>query len=521
MSLTVKPKLQRNQSVRGNSARRIVPLLVTISLVLLACNFPIKKIPSFTGNYPTLDPAVFEQSSTPLSTGTEPTPGIPPVDHEPPEVDNAVYHVYAAQSGDTLEAVARHFGVSPAEISSPAVIPPLGILPPGQYLVIPRTPVNQQAMEFVLPDSAVINSPCAADFDLYGYIESTEGYLREHTQKIQNTPVNGADVIQRVAENTSVNPRLLLAIVEYRAQWVLQHPLHLNTTNPLGLYTENYTGLYLELALAARKVNTGYYAWRSGELTELIFTDGRTIRLAPDMNAGSVGVLYLFSELYPLRELEERVYGEGGFIELYTSMFGDPMFCAREVEPLLTDQVTAPILELPFAFEETWTLSGGLHYDWNAGTPLGALDFAPNTVQSRCEMSPAWVLASAPGVITRADNSIVIISLVDQDKQFTGWEILYMHIAKEGMVPLGSTVLQDDPIGHPSCEGGTSSGTHVHIARKYRGEWISGGEPFPLILSGWTAYPGNVEYGGTLERNGMVVYAIPSAKSRTLTHIFR
>ena len=494
---------------------------MVISLLLLSCNFPIKRIPASPNLYSTLDPAVFETDSTPGSPRITPTPGAAAGGSIAPVVDPAVSHVYAAQSGDTLNVVANHYGVDPSEITSPDVIPPLDIIPPGQYLVIPKTPVNQQVIKPILPDSAVINSPCAADFDLYGYIDDTGGYLKQYTQKIQNIPVSGADVVKRVAENASVNPRLLLAIIEYRAQWVLQKPLHLNTTNPLGLYTENYTGLYLELALAARKVNTGYYAWRSGALSELTFTDGRTLRLAPDLNAGSVGVLYLFSELYPLSELEDRVYGNDGFLALYTTMFGDPMVCAREIEPLLTDRVTPPTLELPFVFEETWTLSGGLHSDWNTGTPFGALDFAPNTDESWCEVSPAWVVAAAAGVITRADNNIVVISLVDESQQFTGWEIFYMHIAKEGMAPLGTTVLLDDPIGHPSCEGGTSSGTHVHITRKYRGEWISGSDPFPFILSGWTAYPGSKEYGGTLERNGYIVYAIPSATSRSMTQIFR
>jgi hypothetical protein len=38
---------------------------------------------------------------------------------------------------------------------------------------------------------------------------------------------------------------------------------------------------------------------------------------------------------------------------------------------------------------------------------------------------------------------------------------------------------QDDRVGHPSCEGGSSSGIHIHIARKFNGEWVlaDGGLP--------------------------------------------
>ena len=61
--------------------------------------------------------------------------------------------------------------------------------------------------------------------------------------------------------------------------------------------------------------------------------------------------------------------------------------CAKTIEPLFPDGLQAPILELPFAPGEEWALTGGLHNDWNTGTPLGALDFAPITGESHCAVS--------------------------------------------------------------------------------------------------------------------------------------
>ena len=84
-----------------------------------------------------------------------------------------------------------------------------------------------------------------------------------------------------------------------------------------------------------------------------------------------------------------------------------------------------------------------------------------------------------------------------------------MHIAEQDHVPEGTRLKQDDPIGHPSCEGGASTGTHVHITRKYKGEWIGAGEPFPLILSGWTALPGEVIYKSSLVKEDRVITADP------------
>ena len=55
----------------------------------------------------------------------------------------------------------------------------------------------------------------------------------------------------------------------------------------------------------------------------------------------------------------------------------------------------------------------------------------------------------------------------------TGWVVLYLHIATRDKAPVGKVVSASEPIGHPSCEGGTSTGTHIHIARKYNGEWMA------------------------------------------------
>ena len=91
--------------------------------------------------------------------------------------------------------------------------------------------------------------------------------------------------------------------------------------------------------------------------------------------------------------------------------------------------------------------------------------------------------------------------------------LVYMHIAEQDRVALGSWVETDDPLGHPSCEGGRTTGTHVHLARKYNGEWLAADGPLPLVLSGWTAHASPRPYEGTLERDGQIVTARPDGSS--------
>jgi LasA protease len=89
----------------------------------------------------------------------------------------------------------------------------------------------------------------------------------------------------------------------------------------------------------------------------------------------------------------------------------------------------------------------------------------------------------------------------------TGWVVLYMHIDTQDRVQPGTYVKAGERIGHPSCEGGISNGTHLHLARRYNGEWISADQNLPFILDNWVSSGGGVEYDGYLERNGKRIEA--------------
>jgi hypothetical protein len=64
-----------------------------------------------------------------------------------------------------------------------------------------------------------------------------------------------------------------------------------------------------------------------------------------------------------------------------------------------------------------------------------------------------------------------------------------------------------DPVGYPSCEGGTANGTHIHIARKYNGEWIPVDSVISFNLDGWIAHVGNEPRQGTLTRGDQTIIA--------------
>jgi LasA protease len=85
--------------------------------------------------------------------------------------------------------------------------------------------------------------------------------------------------------------------------------------------------------------------------------------------------------------------------------------------------------------------------------------------------------------------------------------VLYMHVETRDRVQPGAQLNTGDRIGHPSCEGGLSSGTHVHIARKYNGEWIPADQQLPFVLSGWVSRGTGDLYDGFMENSGKQVEA--------------
>ena len=58
-------------------------------------------------------------------------------------------------------------------------------------------------------------------------------------------------------------------------------------------------------------------------------------------------------------------------------------------------------------------------------------------------------------------------------------------------------------------EGGKATGKHVHISRKYNGEWISADGPLPFVLSGWRAVADQRNYQGSLVKGEKIVSSNP------------
>jgi LasA protease len=528
---------------------RIFVIIAIMSLTLSACGsspsiwgVPQTPTPDLPIPVPPLidpfaiqdDPIIFPTSTPPSPGAMEtPTPDGTTLVIEPtytPSYDTAPF-LYYAQSGDMLSAVASRFGVSETEIISDADLTKTTLIDPGTLLVIPNritepTTPNQQ----IMPDAEIIFSVTAVDFDIEKFVREQGGYLGSFRDYLGSTGwIEGYAAIERLAIENSINPRLILGLLEFESRWVRGQPIDLlHTDFPMGFNDYRYKGMTVQMVWAINTMSIAYYGWRAGTITHIEFPDGTKLRIDPHLNAGTVAIQYLFSKLHSQSQWSQIINPESGFPAVYEDMFGDPWARADEASPLFPPALNQPPLVLPFEAGAKWSFTGGPHNGWGQLNPniygqahsvYSAIDFAPAADKSGCIPTTAWVVAAAPGLVVRSGNGVVMVDLDGDGYEQTGWNLLYLHIADKNRVPVGTWLETNDRIGHASCEGGVSTGTHLHFARKYNGEWVTADGPIPFVLSGWRVVAGEAAYKGQLVRGDQVITA--DLLSQGWSHITR
>ena len=297
---------------------------------------------------PTRIPGLPIISPTPDSPRVLPTPRVEPGNH-------------MVQSGDTLGIIAQQYGVSLEALMLANGLSDADLISPGQSLNIPIQSPGEQGPDFkIIPDSELVFGPASAIFDVNSFVQNEDGYLATYSEEVKGEILSGAQVIVLVAQNYSVNPRLLLALLEYQSGWVSQSSPN-NIDYPLGLMDSYHNSLYLQLTWTANTLNRSYYLWRENALSTWVLADGSVIPISPTINAGTAAVQGFFASLDDMFTFQGDTTAFGLF-QTYFFMFGNPFDLA--IEPLVPANLPQPIMQLPFEVRKAWSFTGGPHGGW-------------------------------------------------------------------------------------------------------------------------------------------------------------
>ncbi len=493
--------------MRCSAALTAVSATLLVCAALAGCSQP----PSNAASLPITSPA----RATAIAAGTPAAPvTIPPPQpaaRPTPALDplrgvsssGTVTSTYLVQRGDTLGGIAAAIGMTVADLQRINGMSASTGLRAGQTIKI-RLPIKEHASSIkLIPDSELVNSPSAAQFDAARFMENHNGYLKRYREKFDGVEMPGMQIVERVAQQLSVHPRLLLALLEYEGGWVDNpSPDGDALRYPLGARTPDRRTFARQLSWAGARLNEGYYGWRLATRLFVTLGDGGRAYMGDGINAGTAGLQdYLAAVSTHATYTQAMGDGARGFIQTYKRLFGDPW--QYDLGQLVPDGLEQPDMALPWAKGETWLITGGPHAAYGVGSPWAAVDFTP-AGSSGCLSLPQFITALAPGIIARSISGEVVEAMDPSGDERIGWSIFYMHVGAPGRVKVGDRVIAGAHIGHPSCEGGESNGSHLHLARKYNGEWIPAGGSIPFNMSGWVVSAGNEEYDGAITNGGLV-----------------
>ena len=98
----------------------------------------------------------------------------------PADATKALVLTHTIAGGDTLIRIADHYGISLSSLLAVNDLPNPDHLEVGQVINLPQTPVDYTLSFHILPDSRMVRSIGARDFDIEGFIDIAGWYSAAH-----------------------------------------------------------------------------------------------------------------------------------------------------------------------------------------------------------------------------------------------------------------------------------------------------------------------------------------------------
>jgi murein DD-endopeptidase MepM/ murein hydrolase activator NlpD len=308
-----------------------------------------------------------------------------------------------------------------------------------------------------------------------------EDYLQHNAPHL----VAYAETISHWCGYSSISPKIIIALIEYQTGLVSNaQPDPNDMETPLSSLSDS-TGFSMQIKDVATQLAEAYYSWRQDQqaLDQNILQNFLDEKSNVQQRTDQQSLRNLYHQLFP--ELSESV----------DQQLQAPVYGAMPPDNFL---------QLPYPVGESWNF-GGSHTNTGSGDyPQSSLDFNGGSWQWGTDTSNLWVVASHGGQVVV--HSSCNVEVVGSD----GWSTTYYHLDNV-VVETNQTVSRNTPLANYAdnrdqalCQGGSSTGPHVHFSLKYDGsyEHLDGVE-----LSGFSVHTGRYSYDSNcdyfwLEKNG-------------------
>jgi hypothetical protein len=320
-----------------------------------------------------------------------------------------------------------------------------------------------------------------------------------------------ADIVDAWARYYSINPRVLLTLLEVRNGLL---------TNPYDEISPSEVSTIIEeVGLQAYEAFYEHlYTWGDMKSSDkvldipspsILLADGYEFEIQADVNSASFAITDVLGTTTDLVNLNRLIASTepGGFSETFGAMFPetDPLDTSNDIIPdsLPPDD----LFQFPFPLGDSWYFNGPHNWNGGGGYPFSSMDF--HTGWGPGSPYPLhYAVSAAPGsgyVFQPTQSDLPCWVKVDH---IDDWTTYYYHLRK--VRPPGNigTVRANDPmgsIGEETCNGGYAVGSHLHFTLLFNGAFVS---LEGVKLSGWTIHVGPPDEpysSGYIERDGQLL----------------
>ncbi|QTH71152.1 M23 family metallopeptidase [Pseudoalteromonas xiamenensis] len=341
----------------------------------------------------------------------------------------------------------------------------------------------------VMPSPIMLNTDELVFNDALAKIDWSD-FLEKHTPFSKEEH----EAILNFAGHYSINPAVLVALME-----VGNHTLSAITDEkrlqPFGTLSDK-VGFNEQLEDVAGFITQRLYAYKAFEIEQTSANHS----INRKTSAGNVAIASFLERQNNSNVLADLVTEYNRYYELLGHSLTEKVTVSKKAADMTTQAASFSMM-LPWPYGNGW-YSGGAHSNTGSGYPYSSLDF--NNGSGGWGSNTPWVQASHSGTVTRFSSCNIRVT------HESGYATQYYHMDSL-QYQSGDRINQGVWLGRYAsnynqalCQGGQSSGPHVHFSLLQNGYFVSLHNQY---ISGYRIDVGNSNYDDNcnnfyFERNG-------------------